>query len=84
MTTRARELLPELEAAKKENMVSENESNPDLTMQLTMFEPASQKLVDTLRELDINELSPREALDKLFKLKKIAQSDRNSSSPKKP
>ncbi len=84
VTTRARELLPELEAAKKENMPSENDSNPDLTMQLTMFEPASQKLADTLRELDIDELSPREALDKLFKLKKIVQSDQISSSPKKP
>ena len=39
-------------------------------MQLTMFTPLSQKIVDRLREADINHLTPLEALNLLWELKK--------------
>jgi len=39
-------------------------------MQLTMFTPLSQKIVDRLKEADLNHLTPIEALNLLNELKK--------------
>jgi DNA mismatch repair protein MutS len=39
-------------------------------MQLTMFTPLSQKVVDRLRDTDVNNLTPLEALNLLNELKK--------------
>ena len=48
---------------------------PDHTsMQLTLFAPPSP-VVTTLRELDVESLSPLEALTKLFELKRLADGD---------
>jgi DNA mismatch repair protein MutS len=38
-------------------------------MQLTMFTPLSQKIVDRLRDADLNHLTPIEALNLLNELK---------------
>lgn len=84
VTTRARLLLPELEAAMAGTSMSEQASNSIPTMQLTLFEPDTQKIVDALRTLDLDQLSPREALNKLFELKELTKQNRISSSSKKP
>jgi DNA mismatch repair protein MutS len=39
-------------------------------MQLTMFTPLSQKIVDRVRDADLNNLTPLEALNLLHELKK--------------
>ena len=39
-------------------------------LQLTIFTPLSQKIVDRLKETDLNRLSPLEALNLLHELKK--------------
>ena len=39
-------------------------------MQLTIFTPLSQKVVDRLRETDLDRLTPLEALNLLHELKK--------------
>jgi DNA mismatch repair protein MutS len=39
-------------------------------MQLTMFTPLSQKIVDRLKEADLNNLTPMEAMHLLWELKK--------------
>jgi len=39
-------------------------------MQLTIFTPLSQKIVDRIRQTDLNRLSPLEALNLLHELKK--------------
>jgi len=67
---RAREVLKEHEDAERrasEHLASEA-TEPQ--MQLTMFTPLSQKVVDRLRDTDVNNLTPLEALNLLSELKK--------------
>jgi DNA mismatch repair protein MutS len=68
---RAHEVLAEHEQA--ERRASDhlaNESDEPASLQLTMFTPLSQKVVDTLRDTDVNRLTPLEALNLLSELKK--------------
>jgi DNA mismatch repair protein MutS len=69
---RAREVLYEHENAEHEATahLSPGAVEPGAQMQLTMFTPLSQKIVDRLREADINHLTPLEALNLLSDLKK--------------
>jgi DNA mismatch repair protein MutS len=72
--SRAREVLHEHENAEHETTAhlspgaSAGEENS--SVQLTMFTPLSQKIVDRLREADLNNLTPLEALNLLNELKK--------------
>ena len=68
---RAREVLAEHEDAERrasDHLARESEQAP--TLQLTMFTPLSQKIVDRLRDTDVNNLTPLEALNLLSELKK--------------
>ena len=71
---RAREVLHEHENAEHEATVhlspgsKAQEREPQ--MQLTMFTPLSQKIIDRLREADLNNLTPLDALNLLNELKK--------------
>jgi DNA mismatch repair protein MutS len=68
---RAREVLAEHEEAERrasDHLASESPEPP--SMQLTMFTPLSQKVVDRLRDTDVNNLTPLEALNLLSELKK--------------
>ena len=71
---RAREVLHEHENAEHEATVhlspgsKAHEQEPK--MQLTMFTPLSQKIVDRLRQADLNNLTPLDALNLLNELKK--------------
>jgi DNA mismatch repair protein MutS len=68
---RAREVLAEHEDAERrasDHLASES-AEPS-SMQLTMFTPLSQKVVDRLRDTDVNNLTPLEALNLLNELKK--------------
>src|SRR5438270_289324 len=69
---RAREVLHEHENAEQEATahLSPGASDPEPQMQLTMFTPLSQKIVDRLREADVNNLTPVVALNLLHELKK--------------
>jgi DNA mismatch repair protein MutS len=71
---RAREVLHEHENAEHEATVHLSPgSKPDARepqMQLTMFTPLSQKIIDRLREADLNNLTPLDALNLLNELKK--------------
>lgn len=69
---RAREVLHEHESAEQETTahLSPGAREPEPQMQLTMFTPLSQKIVDRLREADVNNLTPLEALNLLAELKK--------------
>jgi len=69
--SRAREILAEHESA--EHALSESlapASSDSSTVQLTMFTPLSQKIVDRLKAADLNQLTPLEALNLLHELKK--------------
>jgi DNA mismatch repair protein MutS len=71
---RAREVLHEHENAEHEATVhlspgsKTQEGEPQ--MQLTMFTPLSQKIIDRLREADLNNLTPLDAMNLLNELKK--------------
>ncbi len=68
--TRAREVLAEHETAEHrltgELASEEGQAGP---VQLTIFTPLSQKIVDQLREADLDRLTPLEALNLLHSLK---------------
>ncbi len=69
---RAREVLAEHKSAEQrvtEQLASDN-SRPRAPAQLTIFTPLSQPVLEKLRELDLNRLTPLEALNLLAELKK--------------
>jgi DNA mismatch repair protein MutS len=68
--TRAREVLAEHESAEREltEHLSPGASPPPT--QLTIFTPLSQPVLNKLREVDLNRLTPLEALNLLAQLKK--------------
>jgi len=68
---RAREVLAEHESA--ERRMTEHltpGSKPERPTQLTIFTPLSQPVLEKLREVDLNRLTPLEALNLLAELKK--------------
>ena len=68
---RAREVLAEHESAERRasDKLSHDEA-PGQPLQLTIFTPLSQKIVDQLRQADLDRLTPLEALNLLSTLKK--------------
>jgi DNA mismatch repair protein MutS len=72
VVVRAREVLHEHENAEQQTTahLSPGASEPEPQMQLTMFTPLSQKIVDRLKDADLNNLTPMEAMNLLWELKK--------------
>ncbi len=69
---RAREVLAEHETAERNAVthLAKDEAKAGGPMQLTIFTPLSQKIVDRIKETDLNSISPLEALNLLHELKK--------------
>jgi DNA mismatch repair protein MutS len=68
---RAREVLSEHEDAERRATEHlSHEAAETQSFQLTMFTPLSQKVVDRLRDTDVNNLTPLEALNLLSELKR--------------
>jgi DNA mismatch repair protein MutS len=69
---RAREVLAEHESAEQRvtEQLASDESRPRPPAQLTIFTALSQPVLEKLRELDLNRLTPLEALNLLAELKK--------------
>ena len=72
VVVRAREVLHEHENAEHEatSHLAPAAKSSAPQMQLTMFTPLSQKIVDRLRDADLNSLTPLDALNLLNELKK--------------
>jgi len=70
---RARALLPQWEGKKSTVDDAQVTTTNIPTVQLTLFESNTQKAADVLLDLDLDRLTPREALDKLFEIKDIVQ-----------
>jgi DNA mismatch repair protein MutS len=71
VVVRARDVLAEHENA--ERSVTDHlaaDDQPAAALQLAIFTPLSQKIVDQLKETDLNRLTPLEALNLLHELKK--------------
>jgi DNA mismatch repair protein MutS len=67
---RAREVLAEHEGAERQLMGHLSPGATPQAAQLTIFTPLSQPVLDKLREVDLNSLTPLEALNLLAQLKK--------------
>jgi len=69
---RAREVLAEHETAEQRltEQLASDERRPMPPAQLTIFTPLSQPVLERLREVDLNRLTPLEALNLLAELKK--------------
>jgi DNA mismatch repair protein MutS len=71
---RAREVLHEHESAEHQTTAhlspGARHDDESSSVQLTMFTPLSQKIVDRLKEADLNNLTPLEALNLLNELKR--------------
>jgi len=68
--TRAREVLAEHEAAEQQATAHLSPGATPPPAQLTIFTPLSQPVLEKLREVDLNRLTPLEALNLLAELKK--------------
>ncbi|HET7748339.1 MAG TPA: DNA mismatch repair protein MutS [Terriglobales bacterium] len=69
---RARQVLAEHETA-EQRLTDELAGEEPSSVQLTMFTPLSEKIVERLREADLDRLTPLEALNLLAELKKQLQ-----------
>jgi DNA mismatch repair protein MutS len=72
VVARAREVLAEHESAEQRltDQLASDELQPRPPAQLTIFTPLSQPVLEKLREVDLNRLTPLEALNLLAELKK--------------
>jgi DNA mismatch repair protein MutS len=70
VVTRAREVLAEHEFAEQQATAHLSPGAVPPPAQLTIFTPLSQPVLDKLREVDLNRLTPLEALNLLAELKK--------------
>jgi DNA mismatch repair protein MutS len=72
VVTRAREVLLEHENAEQRltDHLASDELQPARPAQLTIFTPLSHQVVDKLRDVDLNKLTPLEALNLLAEMKK--------------
>ena len=69
---RAREVLKLHERAESQQVASAlaKQEEPQAPMQMTMFTPLSQRVVDRLAAVDVDEMTPREALNLLAELQR--------------
>ena len=68
--SRAREVLKLHEKAETQQVASALSGESERQMQMTMFTPLSQRIVDRLGEVDVDGLTPREALNLLAELQR--------------
>ena len=72
VVNRAREVLAEHESAERNAVkhLAHDETQETAPLQLTIFTPLSQKIVDRIKDTDLNRISPMDALTLLHELKK--------------
>jgi DNA mismatch repair protein MutS len=73
VVVRAREVLAEHESSERrlsEHLTPGSSTAPERPTQLTIFTPLSQPVLEKLREVDLNRLTPLEALNLLAELKR--------------
>ncbi len=80
IVTRAKQILAELESggavlrkASGESFSAESTSQPEELSQISLGSPKETEILDTLRELDVNTLTPIECMNTLFKLSQLAK-----------
>jgi DNA mismatch repair protein MutS len=85
VVTRATNLLPTWENQSKTYKLDPTPGEVGRAeVQLTLFESSTQRVADALLALDIDHLSPREAIDKLFEIKDLLTKSESWKSQNKP
>jgi DNA mismatch repair protein MutS len=82
---RARKLLPTWENGSGKAIPAPStgaQNTPEI--QLTLFESSTQKVADALRSLDLEHLSPREAINKLYEIKDLLVNPGSAKLQKSP
>jgi DNA mismatch repair protein MutS len=69
---RANEILETLEGSVSFNEQKEHTRQAMSGMQLSLFGPETHPLIDEIKEMDVDSISPLEALNKLYELKQRA------------
>jgi DNA mismatch repair protein MutS len=77
---RARRVLAQHEKSEKHNVALEAE-DASAPLQLTIFTPLSQRILDRITELDTNSLTPLQALNLLEELKSEIRAAANPDAP---
>jgi DNA mismatch repair protein MutS len=67
---RAREVLKLHERAESQQVASALREEPQTALQMTMFTPLSQRVVDRLAAVNVDDMTPREALNLLAELQR--------------
>ncbi|NUO18603.1 DNA mismatch repair protein MutS [bacterium] len=81
VVARARELLPIWEDSHK--IPNEPPPKSASKIQLTLFESDTQVVADALQNLNLDDLTPRDALSKLYEIKKLVDERRSANSRQK-
>ncbi len=71
VTRRAKEILKDLEAEGKRGPAVSDTAAPQESMMLTFADTAAEQIKDSLQKLDINTLTPIEAMNLLYEWKKL-------------
>jgi DNA mismatch repair protein MutS len=80
---RARVLLPTWKRPDNDENGSQVVRVSEPKLQLTLFESDTQRVADALLEIDLDQLTPRQALDKLFEIKELIEKKKSRSNPQK-
>ena len=69
--TRARQILKELESQQPRQVIVHKAPHED--DQISMLDLSAQQITDALRKLEVETLTPIEAMNELYKLKKLLE-----------
>jgi DNA mismatch repair protein MutS len=72
---RARELLAQLEQESSDFKLKKPQSKSEKPQQINMFEQKTNPAIEAIKRLQVDNLSPLEALTKLYELKRLAESE---------
>jgi len=76
-------LLPTWNRVENGEIGAQVSHDSEQKLQLTLFESDTQKVSDALLDLDLEQLTPRQALDKLFEIKELIKNKKSTSGSKK-
>jgi DNA mismatch repair protein MutS len=76
VVNRANEILTDLEEMQTEHREQVRQQFRSAARQLTLFSTEPHPAIQTLQELKVDELSPLEALNKLYEMKRMVEAEK--------
>jgi DNA mismatch repair protein MutS len=75
VVNRANEILAELEEMQSEHRERVRQQFSSAARQLALFSTGPHPAIQALQELDVDELSPLEAINRLYEMKQMVEAD---------